>query len=155
MWFISQGSIWSIFFEATVTGQVYKNLLQESVLPCIREYYGDEEFIYQQDGAPPHYHRDVRSYLNEILPNRWIGRRGFVEFPPRSPDLTPLDFFLWGYLKDKVYASKPTSVIELKATIEYECSQIPRELIRTVCESIASRCQQCLDQNGHQFENRH
>ena len=54
----------------------------------------------EHDGAPPHYHRDVRAYLNENLPNRWIGRRGPstgrgpVDYPARSPDLTPIDFLL-------------------------------------------------------------
>jgi hypothetical protein len=38
----------------------------------------------------------VRSYLDETLPGQRIGRRGSVEYPPRSPDLTPLDFYLWG-----------------------------------------------------------
>ena len=130
------------------------NLLQQSVMPSIKKDFEDEEFYFQQDGAPPHYHRDVRFFLDEVLPNRWIGRRGFVEYPPRSPDLTPLDFFLWGYLKDKVYATKPTTVAELREAIEHECTQIPRELFHNVCNSIAWRCQQCLDQNGRQFENR-
>ena len=58
-----------------------------------REDFEDEEFYFQQDGVPPHYHSGVRSFLDEVLPNKWIGRRGLVEYPPRSPDLTPLDFF--------------------------------------------------------------
>jgi hypothetical protein len=40
------------------------------------------------------HHRDVRTYLDETVPNQWIGRNGAVEYPPRSPDLTPLDFYL-------------------------------------------------------------
>ena len=64
---------------------------------CICEHFKEEDFYFQQDWAPPHYHCDVTSFLNERFPNGWIGRRGFVEYPPRSPDLTPLDFFLWGY----------------------------------------------------------
>ena len=58
-----------------------------------RENFEYEEFCFQQDGAPPHYNSDVRPFLDEVLPNKWIARRGFVEYPPRSPDLTPLDFF--------------------------------------------------------------
>ncbi|GFT11903.1 uncharacterized protein NPIL_425361 [Nephila pilipes] len=149
----SRGLIGPFFFDATVTGTIYLNLLQQSIIPSIREDFKQEEFFFQQDGALPHYHRDVRSFLDGILPNRWIGRRGIVEYPPRSPDLTPLDFFLWGYLKDKVYAQKPATVVQLRATIEHECTNIPREWFHHVCYSIASRCQQCLEQNGHQFEN--
>ncbi|GFT66548.1 DUF4817 domain-containing protein [Nephila pilipes] len=149
----SRGLIGPFFFDATVTGPVYLNLLQQSVIPSIREDFEQEEFYFQQDGAPPHYHRDVRSFLDGILPNRWIGLLGFVEYPPRSPDLTPPDFFSWGYLKDEVYAQKPATVVQLRATIEHECTNIPRELFHHVCYSIASRCQQCLEQNGHQFQN--
>ena len=49
---------------------------------------------------------------------------------------------------------KPATVAELSAAIECECTQIPRGLFCDVCYSIASRCQQCLDQNGCQFDNR-
>ena len=123
-------------------------------IPSICEHFEEECFYFQQDRAPPLYHRDVTSFLNERLPNRWIGRRGFVEYPSRSPDLTPLEFFLWGYLKDKVYALKPTTIAELRATIEHECMQIPRESLHDVFYSTASRYRRCLDQNGHQFEKR-
>jgi len=42
--------------------------------------------------------------LNRQLSERWIGRGGgSTSWPPRSPDLTPLDFFLWGFVKDEVY----------------------------------------------------
>ncbi|KAF8778336.1 hypothetical protein HNY73_015067 [Argiope bruennichi] len=116
----SRGLIGAFFFDATVTGPVYLNLLQQSVIPSIREVFEQDEFYFQQDGASSQYHRDVRSFLDGILPYRWIGRRGFVEYPPRSPDLTPLDFFLWGYLKDKVYAQKHATVVQLRGTIEHE-----------------------------------
>ena len=76
----------------TLNGSVYLNLLRRSVMPNIREDFEDEEFYFLQDGATPHYHCNVRPSLDDILPNRWIGRRGFIEYPPRSPNPTPLDF---------------------------------------------------------------
>jgi len=54
---------------------------------------------FQHDGAPPHYTRCVREYLNESFPNRWLGRGGLVAWPPRSPYLTTLDYYLWGHMK--------------------------------------------------------
>ena len=55
--------------------------------------------VFQQVGCPVHFHTDVRDYLNTNLPQRWIGRFGqegvaLMRWPPRSPDLTPCDFFL-------------------------------------------------------------
>jgi hypothetical protein len=74
-------------------------------------------FYFQQDDAPPHYHRDVRSYLNENLPGLWIGQRGSVEYPPRSPNLPPLNFYLWGSLKDVVYHKKSPTLETLRKEI--------------------------------------
>ena len=52
------------------------------------------ELFFQQDGAPPHYALRVRDYLNEVFLQRWFGRRGSIEWPPRSPDLTKwISFF--------------------------------------------------------------
>jgi hypothetical protein len=62
--------------------------------------------FFQQDGATPHWALNVREFLNEKFPNRWIGRGGPIPWPPRSPDITPMDFFLWGYVKDRVFAKK-------------------------------------------------
>ncbi|KAJ8962876.1 hypothetical protein NQ318_001284 [Aromia moschata] len=56
------------------------------------------------DGAPPHFARQVRDFLNVEHPNRWIGRNGPIHWPARSPDLTPCDFYLWGYMKQLVYS---------------------------------------------------
>ena len=58
--------------------------------------------LFQQDGAPPHWRLTVRESLNNSFPQHWIGRDGPIAWPPQSPDLTPLDFFFWGYVKDTV-----------------------------------------------------
>ena len=73
--------------------------------------------IFQQDGAPSHWGLHVREFLNETFPNRWIGRDGPIPWPPRSPDITPLDFFLWGYVKDIVYKTKVRDIDDLKQRI--------------------------------------
>ena len=78
-------------------------------MPSIREDFEDDEFYFQQYGAPPYYHRDVGSFLDKILLMRWIGRRDFIGYPLCSPDLTQLDLFM-GYLKDRVYAMKPAII---------------------------------------------
>ncbi|KAJ4451154.1 hypothetical protein ANN_02596 [Periplaneta americana] len=79
-----------------------------------------QDFIFKQDGAPPYWHRYVRGFLNQSLPQRWIGHMGNQDlglhfWPPRSPDLTPCDLFLWGNLKEAVYNPPlPTTLAELR-----------------------------------------
>ena len=59
----------------------------------------------------------VRPLLNENFPNRWIGRDEPHAWPPRSPDLTPLDFLLWGYVRDRVYATPVRDINHLREKI--------------------------------------
>ena len=100
--------------------------------------------VFQQDGAPAHYKKEVRHYLNENLPNRSIRRRGSIEWPARSPDLTPLDFFFWGVMKINVYTRKIKNLVHLKAVIVVECQKINGDpaLLRKVCYSVTTRVEQ-------------
>ena len=77
-----------------------------------------------------------------------IGRRGTAtEFPPRSPDLTPLDIYLWGTSKNTVCATKPQTQEELRDQIEHAINDIPLTTIQTVC-----RCWECTVAEGGHFE---
>ena len=78
------------FTEQIVTGQSYLRMLETFAYPVLRNI---DNVIFQQDGAPPHWALVVRDSLNEKIPNSWIGRDGPTAWPPRSPDVTPLDFF--------------------------------------------------------------
>ncbi|CAF3965972.1 unnamed protein product [Rotaria sordida] len=84
----------------------------------------------EHDGAGPHYAIIIREWLDEHFPDRWIGRRGPYDWPARSPDLSPCDFFLWGYLKDTVFKKPLITIQELKQRIEEACEQIPEEMCR-------------------------
>jgi hypothetical protein len=55
--------------------------------------------------------------LDAIFPNRWIGRDGPKPWPPRSPDLTPLNYILCGYVKDKVFSTPVPYITILKERI--------------------------------------
>jgi hypothetical protein len=62
--------------------------------------------VFQHDTAPAHFSRLMTHHLNLTFPERWIGHGGHVRWSPRSPDLTPLDFCLWGWMKSEVYKEK-------------------------------------------------
>lgn len=142
------------FIEGNLTAQVYTVMLREQIVPAIRDIAGGnmDEIYFQQDGAPPHYGVIVRQYLNEVFQDRWIGRRGHIEWPPRSPDLTPLDFFLWGYLKSKVYATKPQDLDDLRGRITQEVQLIPPETYRNAVSAVYNRLAHCQAVEGQQFE---
>ena len=142
------------FIGSNLTAATYETLLREQIIPAIQRLAnGNLENVYfQQDGAPPHYGLRVRQYLNEIFHDRWIGRRGGIEWPARSPDLTPLDFFLWGYLKGKVYVTKPTDLEDLRGRIIQEMQMIPPEMNHNAVRGVYNRLAHCQAVNGQQFE---
>ncbi|CAF4890265.1 unnamed protein product [Pieris macdunnoughi] len=65
---------------------------------------------FQQDGATCHTSNASLAAVNETFAGKLISRRGDIAWPPRSPDLTPPDFLIWGYLKSKVYSNNPATI---------------------------------------------
>jgi hypothetical protein len=61
------------------------------------------DILFRHENDLPNYHRSVTSFPDATFHNKWVGRGGQIRWPPRSPDLPPLDFHFWGYVKDKVY----------------------------------------------------
>jgi hypothetical protein len=81
-------------------------MLEEIPLSILRDGY------FQQDGAPAHFALTVRRFFDDNFPNCWIGRGGPIAWPAYSPDLSPLDFWLWGDVKNKVYATSVANLDE-------------------------------------------
>lgn len=143
----SEGIVGPVFLDENVNSNVYLDLLQEHVFPLAAN---GKWFMH--DGAPAHYAVLVRDSLDQHFPHMWIGRRGPIEWAPRSPDLTPADFFLWGFLKDRVYSRQPETLAQLRQFIQEEAEAITVETCQTVCRSVQSRCRECIANEGHQFE---
>lgn len=72
--------------------------------------------------------------------------------PPRSPDLTPLDFFVWGFIKEKVYTTPVNTLDELHNRIRDACNEIRVHHLVNLRRSIVRRCEMCIEKNGLHFE---
>lgn len=142
------------FFRDSLNGNTYLNFLR-NILPVLLQNVNlqvRQDLWFQQDGAPAHYHRIVRNHLDLVLPNRWIGRGSINPWPPRSPDLTPLDFFLWGMVKEQVYQTPIESVEHLENKIRDACRSITPEMLMHVKRSFWARIQACENSGGRHFE---
>lgn len=142
-----------IFFNETLTAEHYlqilrqvSNILDDIPLEEVRNCW------FQQDGAPPHNARPSVQYLNEHFPNSWIGTRGPVAWPPRSPDITPMDFFLWGYIKNWVYKHNFNNLQELRNCVEDAFNSITQEMLTNAINSTVRRAYLCLEEQGNIFE---
>lgn len=144
-----------IFFNGNLNSAQYLQLLENEI-----DLLLDElplrimmNAVWQQDGAPIHNSNRVTNFLSERYP-LWIGKSGQIRWPPRSPDLTPLDYFLWGHLKNKVYKDRPQNIEELKVKIRDEINLINNNpsIIRKCRNNLVKRIRLCLQQNGNVFE---
>ena len=150
------------FFQGNVTSQAYLDMINTVVIPELHRLYGQgrhgsvPRVWWCQDGAPAHRAVRVRDRLQEAFPGRVIGMGHPVEWPARSPDLTPLDFCLWGYLKQRVFHIPPPRDLEdMKTRIRNELRALRRtRIVRRAVLHMAERAQTCLNLDGHQVEGR-
>ncbi|GFS94701.1 transposable element Tcb2 transposase [Trichonephila clavipes] len=101
--------------NVTVNGDRYRAMITNFFIPDLNNH-DVHELWFQQDGATCHTARATIDLLKDTFGDRLISRFGPVNWPPRSCDLTPLDYFLWGYVKSLVYADKPQTLDHLKTT---------------------------------------
>ncbi|KAJ4442906.1 hypothetical protein ANN_04500 [Periplaneta americana] len=107
-----------------LTGQAYTNFLEKTIPHVLEDtpLINRQHIHFLHDGASAHFSRTARRYLDRRFPDRWIGRGGPIAWPPRSPDLNPLDFYLGGHLKSLVYSSPVPGLESLRNRI-VACSE--------------------------------
>ena len=88
---------------------------------------------------------EIQSFIGDRVISKGL-------WPPRSPDLTQPDCFLWGYLKGRVYRNKPRTVDALKANITEEILTVTSEVMARTFQNMARWVQSCLDANGGHFQ---
>lgn len=146
------GIIGPYFFDGTVDGNNYENMLANYLIPTLKRRRICSSTVFQQDGAPPHWSLRVRNLLNQTFKDRWIGRNGPIAWPARSPDLTPLDYFLWGYVKELVYSREPKTIADLKRVISEALESLTQQLCQNTFKNLEKRLRLCVKQNGAHFE---
>ena len=120
------------------TSEPYVEMLRNFLHPQLLSLWVNmEEMWFQQDGATAHTARASMTGVWQLFLQHVVSRFGDFPWPPRSPDLSACDFFLWGYLKSKVYVRKPRTVDDLKVSICEEIATVPQE-IATVPLEIAT-----------------
>ena len=142
------GIIGPYFFEdesgnqVTVDTDRYIALMRTKFIPALRRKQGVDtnSVIYLQDGAPPHCSDRSLEYLRRYFPDdRLILRRTDFPWPPHPPDLNPRDYFLWGYLKERIYNNNPKTLADLKDNIKSEIMKIPIHMIKQVIDNFNTR----------------
>lgn len=145
--------------EENVNQALYKRLLSHTVFPEMRRVLGQAGFdstIWQQDGAKCHTANSVMDYLDRVFGPNMLALKSRQGDPwaPTSPDMSVCDFWLWGFLKEKVYRPMPTSMDQLKMRIQEEMELIPTEMIKEAVYSTKRRAIKLVEAKGEAFEGR-
>src|SRR5215469_12220597 len=134
--FVQGGAKRTHVFEMGSSREMLRNFLR----PQLRSLRVNmEEMWFQQDGATAHTARASMTVVRQMFPQHVVSRFGDAPWPPRSPDLSACDFFLWGYLKSKVYVRKPRTVDDLKVSIREETATVPQEMLVNVMQNFEER----------------
>ncbi|PNF15704.1 hypothetical protein B7P43_G12455 [Cryptotermes secundus] len=142
-----------IFYEGTLDAQRYINEILNQFFVNLAP--AEERFGYfMQDGATPHTAKEtiraLRGVFGELNGDDRIVSKGL--WPPRSPDLNPCDFYLWGKLKNVVYANNPHDLEALKQNIREAIDNIQQRELQQVSQNLFKRIQACLTTEGRHFE---
>ena len=147
-WFEEDGE------TVTVNSVRYQNKALQPFWNALGRRRGVDRSVqwFQQDGASPHTSLESRLWLEDHFEDRIVSFKTPYIWSPHSPDLNPLDFFLWGYCKDNVYFDKPATIDQLKRNVTRFIRAIPQDMCVRVVQNFKRRIQTCIDENGSHIE---
>jgi transposase len=139
--FCSKGIGAGRIFLGELNKQLYRDILEHNLKPTYERFFPHGLWRFLQDNASPHYNSDV---------NTWMHNHGIhvIEFPPRSPDLNPIEN-LWHLLKYRVEHRNPRTAEELERVVGEQYDAITAEECATLARSMHNRLLQCIAFQGH------
>lgn len=147
------------FLPLRLNGETYRHFLENELPPLLDGIPLEtrRHIWFMHDGAPAHFSIVARTHLNQIYPNRWIGRgveEGNEPWPPGSPDINPLDFYLWGHLKSIVYKTpvENPEVLRNRIIDAFEAIRNRPDILTRVRDSMQRRLDACILAEGGHFE---
>ena len=138
--------------EGSINQFVYKELLEEKVLPLLKHRATREQLNLMQDGATCHTTPINLEFLRSKLVGRVISNKTDLPWPPNSPDLNPLDFFFWGHSINHVFRTKPSTIWNLKSIVIDFAESMDSDLVQRTCESAKIRFEKLRQERGSHFE---
>ena len=148
-----EGLIGPYFFQAYVSSESYIQMLNEFYFPALAaRKIPLDSVVFQQDGAPAHCSNRSLELLIAKFGDRLLSRRATDLWPPRSPDLNPCDFYLWGRLKQLVYSTPIPSLEALRERICACAEQLDRSEISRAIDSFPMRLKLLIEHNGGVIE---
>lgn len=144
--------------DGTMNGESYVNLLKHEFIPFLESKNLMDKCIFMQDGAPCHTSKVALTLINEHFQDRVISTKYPEKFnmgsewPPYSPDLTPLDFCIWATLKHRILKHGPKTLPELQTALHLEVALCTQEFLMKAIDNVIPRIQKLKKFNGGHIE---
>jgi AraC-like DNA-binding protein len=138
------------FFQKgeTVTKEVYLRVLQAVVKPWMDKVSHGRPYVFQQDNAPAHTSHLVQDWLSEHVSMFWDKN----SWPSNSPDLNPLDYFVWSVVERESNKSRHANIESLAKAIQKAFKNLDRDVLKNACERFRSRIEKVISVSGSYIE---
>ena len=132
-----------VILDGKVTGQVYRNLLQDHLLPFFDSLNDEIPYLFQDDNAPVHWAATTMRWKDENMIS-------CLPWPAQSPDLNPIEH-VWDYLERKVRARqrKPKNRDELVTALQEEWNKIDTQYLENLVQSMPRRVKAVIENHGY------
>ena len=135
-----------------MNGNEYATILKSHLILFLRQYHRASSTWFQQYAAPAHVSIEVKSVIKKTFGDRVISRGFPISWPARSPDISPVDFIFWGYVKSKVYTETFSNLNQLRAKIDSVINNIDQAILRNVVLSVPNRLRSVVEKQGRQIK---
>lgn len=134
------------FFErgTKLTAAQYIQVLRDVVKPWMDTVADGRLYVFQQDSAPIHTAKTTLEWLNENVPYYWSPD----VWPPSSPDLNPMDYYMWGVVERETNKHPHNNLDSLRQSITDVMTNMDRNQVTKACRRFRSRIEAVVDANG-------
>ena len=131
-----------------VNTKVYLDVLKSVVIPWCNQVAGSRPWVWQQDLAPAHKSKETQAWLQkecyDFVP--------FSHWPPSSPDLNPLDYFVWLYVENITNMTSHNTKASLIAAIRRVLTELLPALVEKACSQFRIRIKAVFEAEGGYIE---
>ena len=131
-----------------VNTKVYLDVLKSVLIPWCNQVAGGRPCVWQQDSAPAHKSKETHAWLRK----EYYDVVRFSHWPPSSPDLNPLDNFIWSYVENITNMTSHNTKASLIAAIRRVFTELPPALVEKACSQFRIRIEAVIEAKGGYIE---
>ena len=131
-----------------VNTKVYLDVLKGVVIPWCNQVAGCRPWVWQQDSVLAHKSKETQAWLQKECYNLVP----FSHWPPSSPDLIPLDYFVWSYVKNITNMTSYNTKDSLIAAICRVFAELPSALVKKACSQFRISIEAVIEAEGSYIE---